>query len=353
MGHSSVSARVRPAVGIAGLSFCLGDAGVSAARKMKIGSLLVCLAAIMWGFDGVVLTPRLFNLNVDFVVFVIHALPFAAMNFILYREYRALRTLTAADAFYVFLIALFGGALGTLAIVKALFLMNFQHLTIVALLQKLQPIFAVLLARVVLGERFGVRFAAWAGVAVAAGYVLTFQFEPPVAVENGNQLAAAGYSLFAAFAFGSSTVFGKRVLGKLTFTGALFFRYGLTTLIMGAIVLANGGILEQFAKATPLNWTLFVIIGATTGSGAILLYYYGLRSIRASESTILELSFPIATVCFDYLFNDSVLAPVQWVAAIVMMYAVYSIGTSQEQTTGTPEDGAETLAAVPDGGEAR
>ena len=46
------------------------------------GALLVCLAATMWGFDGIVLTPRLFNLQVPFVVFILHLLPLILMSII-------------------------------------------------------------------------------------------------------------------------------------------------------------------------------------------------------------------------------------------------------------------------------
>jgi len=293
----------------------------------RLGAVLVAVAAMMWGFDGVVLTPRLFNLDVGYVVFMVHALPFAAMNFLFFREYRRLPTLDVADLFFMFLIALFGGALGTLAIVKALFLVQFQQLTVVALLQKLQPVFAVLLARIVLGERFGSRFLLWAVVAIVAGYFLTFELNVPSVVNNGNMLPAATYSLFAAFAFGSSTVFGKRVLFKLPHQAALFYRYGMTTGIM-AVVLMFTGAFDQFSATTTENWALFAVIGLTTGGGAIWMYYYGLKRIRAGESTILELCFPISTVLFDYLFNGSVLSPIRWAGGIVMLIAIYKIGTA-------------------------
>ena len=117
-------------------------------------------------------------------------------------------------------------------------------------------------------------------------------------VGDGNMLPAALYSLFAAFSFGSATVFGKKVLNKVSFQTALFYRYGLTTLIMFFIVLFTGKF-DQIAITTTINWTFFVIIGLTTGSGAIMLYYYGLRSIKASIATICELMFPISTIIFD------------------------------------------------------
>jgi drug/metabolite transporter (DMT)-like permease len=297
-------------------------------QKVTVGSLCVSLAAIMWGFDGVVLTPRLFNLDVSYVVFILHALPFVVMNLILFREYRVLKTLTPNDVLYMFLIALFGGALGTLAIVKALFLVQFQQLTVVALLQKLQPIFAILLARIILHEKLGRNFLLWTAVALLGGYFLTFQLHVPTLVNSGNMLPAAVYALFAAFAFGSATVFGKRVLNKIPFQAALFFRYGMTALIMGGVLLLNGKF-SQFPLTTTMNWTIFVITGITTGSGAILLYYYGLRHISATVSTICELCFPIATVIFDYVFNKNVLSPIQWVSAALMLVAIYRISMNQ------------------------
>ena len=71
-----------------------------------------------------------------------------------------------------FLLSLFGGAVGTLAIVKALFLVNFKALTIVVLLQKLQPVFAITLAALLLGEKLKRNFLLWSALAITAGYFL-------------------------------------------------------------------------------------------------------------------------------------------------------------------------------------
>lgn len=285
------------------------------------------MAAMMWGFDAVVLTPRLYNLNVAYVVFMLHALPFMAMQPILFREYAWLKRMRPDDFTYLFLVALFGGALGTLAIVKALFLVEFKHLTVVALLQKLQPVFAIILARIVLKERFSKNFIFWSIVAITGGYFLTFQLHPPTLVHNGKMLPAALLALVAAFSFGSATVFGKRILNRLPFQTALFFRYGLTTLIMLAIVIPTGA-LGQLYVTTSTNWAFFCIIGLTTGSGAILLYYFGLRHITAGVGTICELLFPISSILFDYIFNQHTLSPIQWASAGLMLFAIYRIGNT-------------------------
>ncbi len=104
--------------------------------------------------------------------------------------------------------------------------------------------------------------------------------------------------------------FGKEVLHKVSFKTALFYRYGFTSLLMFLFVLFTQKF-DQFAIATNTNWIFFIVISLTTGSGAIMLYYYGLKRINAKVSTICELCFPISTILFDYLFNHQVLSPVQ------------------------------------------
>src|SRR6056297_260164 len=148
-------------------------------KERYIGATAIIIAAILWGLDGVVLTPRLYNLDVGFVVFMLHLVPFAIMNLFLFKQYKYLKVFSKQDFILFLAIAFFGGALGTMAIVRALFLVNFQHLSIVVLLQKLQPIFAIILAAIFLKEQVRKRFYFWASLAIIASYFLTFGFRLP------------------------------------------------------------------------------------------------------------------------------------------------------------------------------
>lgn len=288
------------------------------------GTIAISISAIMWGFDGVVLTPRLFNLDVLYVVFILHFIPFLLMNIFLFNQYKQLKTFVKQDYITFFLIAFFGGALGTYAIVKALFFVNFQQLSVVVLLQKLQPIFAILLARILLKEQIHKNFAIWAGIAIIASYFLTFGFNLPSISTENNTIYAALFALLAAFSFGSSTVFSKKILLNHNFITATFYRYGFTTLIMLVIVLVSGHI-NDFKLTTSENWLYFIIIGLTTGSGAIFIYYYGLRRVKAIIATISELLFPISAILFDYFINDSVLSVVQLFSAAIMVFAIIKL----------------------------
>ena len=294
------------------------------------GALAVAASATLWGIDGILLTPQLYNLNTAFVVFVIHLFPFLLMNCFFFKQYQLLKTMSRSDFLYFTLIALFGGALGTLAIVKSLFLLHFNNLSVIVLLQKLQPVFAVLLARIILKEKIKKHFVLWAVIALVGGYFLTFGWSlPDFSTEGITTVYAALLSLLAAFSFGSSTVFSKKILGNYSFYASTFFRYFFTTVIMLAIVLLTGHI-GDFSQITTRNWLFIALIGLTTGSGAIFLYYYGLRNVKASISTFLELMYPITAVVLDYFVNKTVYSPVQWIAAIVMIFSIVMLNVEKK-----------------------
>jgi drug/metabolite transporter (DMT)-like permease len=298
-------------------------------KAVFTGAMAICVAATLWGLDGIVLTPRLYSLNIGMVVFIFHALPFLLMNIFMYKEYKYIKSFTKSDVLMFLLLSLFGGAVGTLAIVKALFLVNFKALTIVVLLQKLQPVFAITLAALLLGEKLKRNFLWWSLLAISAGYFLTFGFHLPDFGTGGQTALAAGFSLLAAFAFGSSTVFSKKVLQKYSFFTATFYRYAFTSVIMLLFVLSTG-MWKSIPLITGSQWVIFVIIGLTTGSGAIFLYYFGLTRIRAMLATICELCFPVSAILFDYLVNHKVLSPIQWVSAAVLIFAILKLSLEKE-----------------------
>jgi drug/metabolite transporter (DMT)-like permease len=293
------------------------------------GTIAISFSAVLWGFDGVVLTPSLHNLEVSWVVFILHVLPFLLMNLFLFKEYKNLKTFVRQDYIMLFLIAFFGGAIGTISIVKALFLVNFQHLSVVVLLQKLQPIFAILLAAILLKEKIGKNFILWASIAIVASYFLTFGLEIPTISSDETTLQAAFYAILAAFSFGSSTVFSKKLLQNQTFVTATFFRYGFTSLILLIYVVIFGSYTE-LNNTTNINWLYFSIIGITTGSGAIFIYYYGLRRVKAIVATISELLFPVSAILFDYIFNHSILSPIQMISAVIMVFSIIKLSNHKK-----------------------
>jgi len=296
-------------------------------KSIITGAVAISISAILWGLDGVILTPQLYNLEVSFVVFILHAIPFLLMNVIFFKEYGYLKQFTKIDFTTLFLISLFGGVIGTIAIVKALFLVNFQQLTVVVLLQKLQPIFAISLAAILLKEKLYKNFIVWAGIAMISGYFMTFGWRLPNFETGSNTIYASLLAVLAAFSFGSSTVFSKKILHKYDFKTATFYRYGMTTLIMLVVVFISGSF-DQFMISTSQNWIYFLLIAFTTGSGAIVLYYYGLNKVTAIVATICELFFPISAIILDYFVHETRLSPVQWISAAIMILSIVKLNAS-------------------------
>jgi len=258
-------------------------------RKLA-SAAAICTAASLWGLDGVVLTPRLFGLPVLFVVFLIHAVPFLVMQPILFSTWRELAAMNRRSWAALIVVSATGGLIGTLAIVKALFLVQFDMLSVVVVLQKLQPVFAISLAALLLKEKVTGRFLLKAVVALGGAYLLTFGFRAPALESGGNLATAAALSLLAAASFGAATTLSKMLIGGVD-----------------------------------VRTFIVIIIGMTTGTSALVLYYWGLQRIRASVATICELCLPLSAVILDYVVNGTVLRPAQWLGAAVLIGAIMSI----------------------------
>jgi drug/metabolite transporter (DMT)-like permease len=124
----------------------------------RLSPLFVVIAAALWGIDGIILRPALYGLPVALVVLVESSIVAILMTPILFQKFSELNKLESFDWFIFLAIALFGGAIGTMAITKALFYVNFVNLSIVIFIQKLQPVFALILAALLLRERLPLIF---------------------------------------------------------------------------------------------------------------------------------------------------------------------------------------------------
>ena len=83
----------------------------------------------------------------------------------------------------------------------------------------------------------------------------------------------------------------------------------------------------SLGSVTAGNWTIIVIIAVTTGSGAILLYYFGLQRVPARIAAVCELCLPLSAVAFDYFVNGSVLGPIQVGGALLMIGSIARVSS--------------------------
>jgi drug/metabolite transporter (DMT)-like permease len=293
----------------------------------RLGALAVMFAAFLWGVDGVALTPQLYNLDVVNVVFLEHALAFLFMAPLLWLEINELRKLNSKDWLAFVWIAFFGGAVGTMAITQALFFVGFIPLSVPILIQKLQPLFAIGLAIIMLGERPSKKFYAYAALALLGSYLITFGFSSPVISLGNKTFVAALLGLLAAFAFGTSTTVGRYAVEKVNYRVSTYLRFGITALIMAILVVALGK-LGNFAAVSSFQWLILFIIVFTTGGTAMVIYYFGLMRVPAAKATFYELVFPATVIILDWILNGKVLSPGQMIGAVILVYAVLKINQS-------------------------
>ncbi len=295
-------------------------------RRILLGVSAIMLAAFLWSLDGVFIRPKFYTLPASLVVFLEHALGFLVLSPFIILGWPKIKLLRRKDWGAIFWVSIFGGVLGTIMITQAFFaaIAGVVTFATVVILQKLQPVFALVMARLILGERLNRRFYFWAGLAIIAAYFLAFGKTGLNLGEINLFHNAAFFALIAAFAFGSSTVFGKRVVNHLDFKSTTALRFGLTSVLVFILILATGD-LFKIGELETVHWQLLALIVFTSGAGAMFIYYFGLKRVPASLATISELFWPLSAVILDYILNKNVLNSVQIVATIVLLIAFFQV----------------------------
>lgn len=290
----------------------------------KFAPLFVVLAASLWGLDGIVLRPALYGLPVPLVVFIESSIVAILLTPFLLKQVTSLKNLTSRDWLAFVGVALLGGAIGTMAITKALFYVNYVNLSIVILIQKLQPVFALTLAAIMLKEKLKINFYYWSLIAIVGAYFMTFGFTIPNLSTGDKTTMAALFALIAAISFSSSTVLSKRALRNVSFEAGTYLRFLFSSIIMLVIVVSLGEF-SQVNQITSNQIIIFLIIAFTTGGAAIFLYYYGLKNISASVAAICELAFPLSAVLLEYFIRGNILSVTQWIGAGVLLVSIYKV----------------------------
>jgi drug/metabolite transporter (DMT)-like permease len=295
-----------------------------------LGPLLVAAAALLWGTDSLFRFKTVAKLDPTFIVFCEHVLGIVVLfPFV----WRLQRPAFFKLGFKGWLSAAICGAGGG-AIATVLFTASFRWLnpSVVILLQKLQPVFVVLLAYLFLGERPARKFYPWAAVAIAAGFVLSFpDLDVSFLRERGN-LHAKGvtYSLIACATWAASTVAGRALVARTTPALATFWRYFFGTAMLVAILVAasvpvgsSAAFLVSGGNRDLLMAMLYLAF--VTGLVPMVLYYGGMARTEASVVTFIELLYPVSAVIINSVFLHATLSNVQLGAGGALLLAVTMI----------------------------
>lgn len=253
------------------------------------------LAATLWALDGLLRSQLTKDISSTAIVVVEHAVGFVLLLPFFVRGLPAFRKLNRRDWVQLLLLTVVSSALGTIlfteAFARSAALFDFAT---PILLQKLQPLFVVFFAGLFLRERLTWRFLGLAVLALVGSYMVSFGAEPLSLTWSGKEMVFV-LAVGAALAWGLGTILSKNVLKKLSFSEATSLRFGLAIPISAVFMFSLGqGYNPMNLEAS--HWLRFLIIGLTTGAGAILLYYRGLKVTEAKVATFCELMFPIVSL---------------------------------------------------------
>lgn len=289
-----------------------------------LGIVFVILAGILWAIDTLIRYPLLgTGISAEKIVFVEQL--FLSIIFIplLLKDTKKFGGIKLSTISYFIVIGVGGQAIGTLAFTKAFMLIN---PSLVILLQKLQPLVAISLARVLLGEKIKKEFLIWAGVALVGGFLISSvdilpglaNLDFTMGLLSKNAIWGYTLALIAVGCWGASTVFGKKLstqgFDEIQIMGGRFV-FGLVFMTF-YLYYRFGGLSLEWSAGTYGKLLLMVLLSGLAG---MYFYYKGLKLISARACAVAELFFPFSAIVINWVFLGAKLLPVQIFGAILLI----------------------------------
>ncbi|HET7449266.1 MAG TPA: DMT family transporter [Gaiellaceae bacterium] len=281
--------------------------------RTTIGIVLVALAAALWGLDALIRAPLAHSTAVATIVFGEHlVLVLCTLPFVL-GALAAVFRLGWRHVLAAFVIGAGSSAVATILFTQA-FVEGTDYVTPVVL-QKIQPLVAVIAAGFVLGERPRPRFALYFGPALVGAWLIgvAHPLHPTV-----HGLKPTLYALGAAVLWALGTVLGRYLARDMRFehVTTLRFTFGLPASAVALLVLGT----PAFASRHDMFW--IAILALVTGLIALGLYYYGLKRTPAVAATLAELAFPVSAILVGYFKFGQTLTGWQWVGVCLTSLVV-------------------------------
>src|SRR5438128_6703360 len=257
-------------------------------RIDRFSVVLIAVAAMLWASDTYFRARLVGHLKPAQIVVIEDALVSLFLLAFLLRGIPELRRLDRRGWLAVGLIAIGPQAIATLLFTTSF---SYGHFAETFVLQQTQPLIAILLAWLILGERRRPWFWPTAALAIVGVYMVVFaqNLTAPFSDLQHGRLEAGLYALGAAALWASGTVLGRFVLGKLSFPTTTALRFTLALPVLLIIVLLRYG-RSAFAHYQSSDALPFLGIALFPWFFALLLYYQPQRSTPATLATITGLA---------------------------------------------------------------
>lgn len=287
-----------------------------------MGVLFIVLATIFWSLDTLIRYPLLFSgVQASQIVFIEHLI--LVLIFLIFIFIKKQKVDFLKKHFFSFLIiGCCGSALGTLAFTQAFSIVN---PSLVIVLQKLQPIVAIILARLVLNETIPKHFLKLGLLSIFGALLISWTdlinsinlFQNSKNLMNQSQLFGYGLVVLSVVSWGASTVFGKKLdREKLSVEQIMFgrFFYGLIALVLLIFLSADQTWSLDFNHVSKIF--LMVLLSGLIG---MYFYYKGVQSLSARVLALAELFFPVSAILINWIFLNKPINTIQIVGALILL----------------------------------
>lgn len=305
---------------------------------------LVAIAASLWGISSLWRSPLAKQYPSLTIVFWEHlVLTVLTVGWLV----PAVRRLAAASLRTKASVLVIGAGSSALATVMFTAAFRLGDPITPQVLQKLQPVVAIALAALLLGERLRPRYLWFAMPALVGAWLLAFPSPFTASVSN---VQAALLALGSATLWAAGTVLGRAASAELKFTDltALRFALGFVTLAITTTVTSTPLAVGTDAAVNILLLALF------PGMLALVLYYRALGRTPASRATLAELAFPVTAAVVAVVALGARPTVTQWIGFAVILVAVVSLALHEQRSSrpavAVPVDAREALgfaAATP------
>lgn len=300
----------------------------SASKRLIPAFWLVVIGAALWGVDPLFRILLLKSLTSTQIVMLEHVILFFIAAPVLWRRRAELRGIRLLHIGALLFLSWGGSAIATILFTQGLANGN---LNAVLLLQKLQPLIAIVMARYLLKEKLPRMFGLLLIVAIGGTYLLTFGWTIPFSGVGDFAQIGSLLSIGAALLWGGSTVMGRFMLGKMSYETVTSLRFILALPLLFIVMITEG---EGWSFPSAMQDQALVILNLLLqallpGLLSLLLYYKGLSAIKASYATIAELSFPMVGVLINWVVFQEMITSAQLIGFVMIWSTLFIISRQQ------------------------